>query len=154
MNGPWVPTILGMPLFRGFTEHGAQRLLDLGRPQRHAPGERLCQEGDPAGSVLLVLAGTLRVYIERGGVELAIDDAGPGTILGEIALLCGIPRTVSVRALDQCAVLYWTDDAFRKLLFEDALLSHRILGNSLRRLIELEKERVQSAETRHVARAV
>ena len=154
MNHPWVDAILRMPLFQGFTEHGARHLLDVGQVKEHPPGAQLCKEGEPAGAVLLLLSGSLRAYIERAGTELPISDFGPGAILGEVAMLCDIPWMVSVRALEGSTVLSWPDHAFRKLLFEDVFLSHRIFGNALRALVEMEKERVQAAEARRPTQAV
>ena len=65
-----------------------------------------------------------------------LTDAVPGTILGELAVLCGIPRSASVRASEKSAVLQWSAAAFRSLLLRDVFLSERIFRESLRTLIE------------------
>src|SRR6266851_6092524 len=86
------------PLFKGFTENGTKRLLDAGEVMQYAPGELLLKEGDTAEFVLLVLTGKLEVFVQRQGKDLVLTEAGPGAILGELAVLCGIPRSASVRA--------------------------------------------------------
>ncbi|MGE5608066.1 MAG: Crp/Fnr family transcriptional regulator [Bacillota bacterium] len=151
MDSTYVSAIVEMPLFRGFTEAGAQRLLDLGEVKEHAPGEQLCAEGDPADRVLLILTGKLRVYVERAGSDLVLGDFGPGAILGEIAVLCGIPRATSARAIERSVVLCWSEQAFHTLMFGDAFLSHRILRNSLRFLIDHEKSLIESLVQERVA---
>src|SRR5512146_1897385 len=98
MSCGYASEIVQMPLFRGFTEAGAQRLIDLGEVKEHAEGEQLCCEGDAADAVVLIISGRLRAYVERSGRELVLSDFGAGVVLGEIAALCGIPRTTSVRA--------------------------------------------------------
>jgi CRP/FNR family transcriptional regulator, cyclic AMP receptor protein len=144
MTSDYASAIMQMPLFSGFTPVGAQRLLDQGTVKEHARGDRLCNEGDPADCALLILSGKLRVYVERGGVEFVLSDFGPGTILGDIAVLCGTPRATSARALEPSAVLYWTAQEFRSLLLGDVFLSQRILSTSLRFLIEHEKSLIDA----------
>jgi len=64
--------------------------------------------------------------------------------LGELAVLCGIPRSASVRASEKSAALQWSASAFRSLLLRDAFLSERIFRESLRTLIEKERALIES----------
>jgi CRP-like cAMP-binding protein len=84
------------------------------------------------------------VFVERQGRELVLTDVGPGTILGELALLCGIPRSASVRASEKSAVLQWSATAFRHMLLGDVSLSERIFKESLRTLIEKERSLIDT----------
>ena len=65
---------------------------------------------------------------------MVLTDAGPGTILGELAVLCGILRAASVRASEKTTVLQWNAGAFRNLLLRYPLISERIFRESLRTL--------------------
>lgn len=132
------------PLFKGFTEHGTQRLLEAGTVTQHAPDELIFKEGDAATFVLLVLAGELEVFVERQGKDLVLTEAGPGTILGELAVLCGIPRSASVRAKAPSSTLKWSDEAFRSLLLRDHSLSQRVFSGALRTLVEKERSLIDS----------
>ena len=144
MNEQYAVMITGFPLFRGFTLDGARMLLDRGEVREYAPGEMLLKEGDTPTVVLLVLTGKMQVFVERQQRDLVLSDAGPGTILGELAVLCGIPRSASVRAREHSAVLHWSSADFRSLLFRDAFLSERIFRESLRTLIEKERALIDS----------
>ena len=144
MNEPYDVLITRFPLFAGFTPHGAQMLMDRGEVTELPPGELLFREGDAPTFALLVLTGSLQVFVVRDGRDLVLTNAGPGTIVGELAVLCGIPRSASVRASEQAAVLRWSAEAFRRLLLSDAFLSERILGESLRTLIEKERSLIDS----------
>ncbi len=144
MNEQYAALITGFPLFQGFTVDGAHMLLDSGEVKEYSPGEMLIKEGDGPTFVLLVLTGKLQVFVERQGRDLVLTDAGPGTILGELAVLCGIPRSASVRASENSAVLQWSSGAFRNLLLRDAFLSERIFRESLRTLIEKERSLIDS----------
>jgi CRP-like cAMP-binding protein len=141
----------GFPLFDAFTVHGTQRLLNSGTVKEHPAGTVLLKEGDNSDFVLLVLSGKLEVYVERDGRDLVLTDTGPGTILGELAMLCGIPRSASVRAKEDSVVLEWSDDSFRTLLLRDQTLSQEIFGKALLTLVEKEKSLIDSLVKSHGA---
>ena len=112
----------------------------------YEPGEVLCREGDAPTFAMLVLDGKVQVFVDRGGRTLVLTEAGPGTILGELALLSGIPRSASMRASEKLAALHWEQKAFRRMLLGNAFLSERILGQSLRMLIERERDLIESLQ--------
>ena len=144
MNDKYALLIPTVPLFRGFTLDGAHMLLDCGEVKELSPGAMLITEGDGPTFVLLVLAGKLEVFVERDGRDLVLNEAGPGTILGELAVLCGIPRSASVRATEESAILQWSAVVFRSLLLQNVSLSERIFRASLRTLIEKEHSLIES----------
>jgi Cyclic nucleotide-binding domain len=144
MNEQYAGLITGFPLFKGFTLDGAKMLLDSGEVKEFSPGEMLIKEGDEPAFVLLVLTGKLEVFVQRQQRDLILTDAGPGTILGELAVLCAIPRSASVRAREKSTVLQWGAAAFRSLLLRDGFFSQRIFRESLRTLIEKERSLIDS----------
>lgn len=144
MSENYAELIPTFPLFKGFTTNGAKRLLDAGKTKVHAAGEILLKEGDAADFVLLVLTGRLEVFVDREGQHITLTETEPGDILGELAVLCGIPRSASVRAKEESAVLVWDDKAFRTLLLRDPSLSQRIFREALRTLVEKERSLIES----------
>jgi potassium-dependent mechanosensitive channel len=144
MNEQYAALITAFPLFHGFTLDGARMLLECGEVKKYSPGEMVINEGDEPTFVLLVLTGKLQVFVQRQGRDLILTNAAPGTILGELAVLCGIPRSASVRASEESAVLRWSAAAFRSLLLRDVFLSQRIFRESLRTLIEKERSLIDS----------
>jgi CRP-like cAMP-binding protein len=143
-DDPIATRMTGFPLLQGFTSQGAQRLIERGEIKELRPGEILFREGDAPDFVLLVLAGNIQVFVERGEGDLILTDAGPGTVLGELAVLCAMPRAASVRATDTTTVLQWSASNFRSLLLRYPLLSERIFKESLRNLVVNERSLIDS----------
>lgn len=139
MSEQYAELITTFPLFEGFTANGTKRLLDAGEVLEHERGNGLMAEGDNSDFVVLVLTGRLEVFVERDGQHIVLTEAGPGTILGELAMLCGIPRSASVRAKEKSTVLQWSDEAFRTLLLRDPSFSQRVFREALRTLVEKER---------------
>ncbi len=138
-----IKALLSFALFEGFTEHGISRLVSAGEVVSEGPGHLVCREGDPAGDVVLVIAGDLEVFVERNGRDLVMARVEPGRILGEIALLSELPRSASVRAKEEVRLLKWSGEAFRRLLFSDAGFARRIFRDSLRSVIDGERRMIE-----------
>ena len=144
MNQDYAQLMTTFPLLDGFTENGTKRLLAAGEIKQLAAGEVLLKEGEPAEFAVLILTGSIEVFVERDGKPLVLTEATAGTILGELALLCGIPRSASARAREDSTVLKWEDEALHTLLLRDRSLAQRIFRQTLRTLVDKERELVDS----------
>jgi len=71
-----------------------------------APGTHLTTEGTRSGQLYILESGTLSV--QRDGVGLATIDE-PGAIIGEMAVLLGIPHSATVIARDVARVRVLND---------------------------------------------
>jgi len=144
MDEQFAEVMTGFPLLQGFTAQGAQRLLERGEVRVCSAGEVLFKEGDPPDFAVLVLRGKVAVFIAREGEDMILTEVGPGAIIGELAVLCGIARAASVRAAADAIVLQWNAAVFRNMLVRHALLSERIFKESLRTLVEKERALIAS----------
>lgn len=71
-------------------------------------GTTLFWEGTPASMIALVLDGRIKQYrTTRGGRDLLVDFAGPGGVVGLLALLDGGPLAVTATAVCDTEVLLW-----------------------------------------------
>ena len=147
MSDNYAELITEFPLFDGFTADGAKRLLKSGEVKEYAADEVLMKEGEKADFVVLLLTGGLEVFVSRSGNDVVLTETKPGTITGELAVLCGIPRSASVRAQSPAVVLRWSEEAFRTLLLRDPHLSQRIFGQILRTLVDKERALIDSLIT-------
>ncbi len=144
MNEAYNEMLTTLPLFAGFTKHGTQAVIEAGQVRECANGEVLFKEGDAATVVLLVLKGKLQVFVERSGRDMVLMDPQVGSIVGELAVLCGITRSASVRASEPSVVLQWSAQQFHRLLLTSVVLSQRVFRDALRMLIDKERSLIES----------
>jgi CRP-like cAMP-binding protein len=99
------------------------RMLAIGSEQRNIQaGESLFREGDTADCGYVVQRGSLRVN-DGGGTEIV---AGPGTLIGELALLVEMPRPSSAVALEYSTVVRISRSLFQRVLESDATAARRL----------------------------
>ena len=78
-------------------------------------GEILFRQGQRGDLIYYVESGFLEVYGERAdGTLEVLSQVGPGNYVGELGPILNLPRSASVRALEDTAVVGYTVRAFRK----------------------------------------
>ncbi len=108
----------GVRLFEGFTQEQL-RLLAFGAETTALSAERkLYREDDVADSAYVVVSGSIVLYREAQGSRVAIARAGPGAILGELALIADTRRLTSASAATDSQVLRLNRKMFRRILEE------------------------------------
>jgi EAL domain-containing protein (putative c-di-GMP-specific phosphodiesterase class I) len=80
------------------------------------PGEVLFREGDAPTTAFLIESGTLRISAQRDGVPVVLGELGPGTLVGEMAVLDDSPRSASATALEPCILTPIDRDQFAERL--------------------------------------
>ena len=75
-------------------------------------GEILISQGDGAGPMYVVQAGRLRAFVG----ERVLSYYGIGDHFGEVSLFTGSPRSATVEALTDCALLRLTPQGFEQLV--------------------------------------
>jgi CRP/FNR family transcriptional regulator, cyclic AMP receptor protein len=94
------------PLFAQMDEDSRRDLIGQARPRSFGVGETVCRIGDPGGSMMAVLTGTVRISMPTvKGKEVILGDLHPGELFGEIAMLDGKPRSANATALTKCELL-------------------------------------------------
>jgi len=102
-------------------EEVLSRLVAEAREVRLDPGEVLFHEGDSGHAMYVVLEGGLLVYKD----ENPIAQPGPGTYVGEMALVESKVRSASVKAIQDTTLLELDEERFRSYVVSnpDALLA-------------------------------
>jgi CRP/FNR family transcriptional regulator len=101
-----------------------------------APGEAIVREGETGVGVFMIRSGKVEVTKESGDEVEHLNTLGPGDVFGEIALLTDLPRSATVRAIEQTEVLGLTGWNFRAELQKSPDLAYQMLRITARRLAE------------------
>ena len=100
----------------------ALRMLAIGSEQRDFnQGDVLFHAGDEADAGYIVQRGAFRV--EEGGAELI---AGPGSLIGELALIVAMKRPSSALALERSSVIRIARSLFQRVLESDPAAARRL----------------------------
>jgi CRP-like cAMP-binding protein len=100
----------------------ALRMLAIGSEQRHfARGEVMFNVGDDADGGFIVQRGAFR--IEDGAAEVI---AGPGALIGELALIAAMQRPSTATAIDHSSVIRVARSLFQRVLESDPAAARRL----------------------------
>ncbi|MFP4163344.1 MAG: Crp/Fnr family transcriptional regulator [Chitinispirillaceae bacterium] len=70
-----------------------------------SPGEYLFKQNDRSYDLFFILSGKVRIFKTEGDLDIELDRAGPGSVVGEVAFLDTGPRSASGVALVSTEVL-------------------------------------------------
>ena len=101
-------------LFARMSEAELARVAGLGEPVDAEAGAMLMDQGDVGKECFLVLEGEAGVF--AAGQHVAT--VGPGTVVGEMALVGHRPRNATVTAQNAMRLLSFNISSFKKLLDE------------------------------------
>lgn len=111
--------ILGeVPFFALLDEAERAALAERVDEKKFARGQSMFHQNDPGGSLFIVRAGEVELWIKRDtGEKMILETAKAGDFFGEISLLDGGPRTASATVIEDCEVIVVDrtdlDDLFR-----------------------------------------
>jgi CRP-like cAMP-binding protein len=123
----------GLAFFEGFSDADLDRVAQLADDVEVEAGELLIDQGRVGQECFVIESGQAEVFV---GEEHLVT-VGPGSMVGEMALIDRRPRTATVVATTPMALLAFDTKAFQKLLSEmpkaeervHALLAARLKAN-------------------------
>jgi CRP-like cAMP-binding protein len=112
---PTVERILflqAIPLFETFSVDELWQVAQALDEMSYAPGEMLFEEGKPAHAMYLIVSGK----VEASVIGKTIATLGKESILGDVAILDGMPYAVSVTAKDEVVAIKIEREKFEDIL--------------------------------------
>ena len=114
-----------------------EQLITFAHPRALAARARLFAAGEPGSAMFVLLSGWMKLSREGpAGRDILLKVAGPGTMFGELAVVCGQPRAADAVALTPVQLLSIDGRALMTALRQnpDASLELvRMLGERLAR---------------------
>ncbi|MGF1563519.1 MAG: cyclic nucleotide-binding domain-containing protein [Geminicoccaceae bacterium] len=129
-----VEVLRKIPLFAKLEPAKLKLLAFTSERLEYQAGDELFAEGDIGDAAYIVLKGHADIVVRTPNGPVTVAKVGPGEIVGEIAILCDVPRTASVVAHDDLAVLRIAKENFFKMLTQFPQMSIEIMNELAMRL--------------------
>ena len=114
----------------------ALRVLAIGSEQlEFSRGSVLFRAGEDSDCGYIVQHGSFRVTLDDGTNYETV--AGPGALIGELALLVAMPRPSTAVALEFSSVIRVTRGVFQRVLESDPAAAHRLRDDMAARVSQL-----------------
>jgi CRP-like cAMP-binding protein len=142
-----------VPLFAGVSPAKLKLLAFTSERVLYRADEVLFAQGDPGDAAFVILSGRAEVLVDGPSGPIRVAELHENAIVGEIAILCDVARTATVKAVSQVEALRISKDNFFKLLTdfpEMTIEMVRVLANRLSQTtIELTEARSHAAKGLH-----
>ncbi len=140
-----VEFLQSIPLFSDFPAEQLRLIAFSAEPLRLPEGTTIFREGAEADSGYVVVSGAVELAAERGDGRREVAVAGPGALIGELALLCPTTRPVTAVTIEPTELMAVSRRLLRRVLEEYPDMAERLrlaLSERLRRMTsELGKTR-------------
>lgn len=125
-------------LFDPLSDEEARALAARARVEQFFTGETLMHQGQPGDSLYILDKGRVEVVVSHDGRSERVAELGPGSFIGEMALLTGAQRTATVVALEPIHSFVIDREAFARILEGNPAIAEGISETLAARQRELE----------------
>lgn len=129
-----VEALRNIPLFAKIDASKLKLLAFTSERVNYDPGKDLFKQGDPGDAAYIILDGEADIIVNTPGGELVVASMKKYDFVGDIAILCDVPRTATVRATKPLSTLVITKDLFFQLVTEFPDMSVEIMRELAQRL--------------------
>ena len=129
-----VEALRNIPLFAKIDASKLKLLAFTSERVSYDPGQDLFKQGDPGDAAYIILDGEADIIVDTPGGELVVASMKKNDFVGDIAILCDVPRTATVRATKPLSTLVITKDLFFQLVTEFPDMSVAIMRELAQRL--------------------
>lgn len=107
-----------VPLFAQMDPAKLKLLAFTSERMAFQPGQVVCRQGDVGDAAYVIISGDCDVVAETPVGEVPLARIGANAIIGEIAILCDVPRTATVKAGTKIETLKIGKEQFLRLIKE------------------------------------
>ena len=129
-----VELLKGVPIFSKVEPAKLKLLAFTSERMNFAAGQELFHQGDQGDAMYVILGGVADVLIDSAAGQIAVAELKKNGFVGEIAILCDVPRTATIKAREQLATLKISKDMFYRLIAEFPQMAIEIMRELAHRL--------------------
>jgi CRP/FNR family cyclic AMP-dependent transcriptional regulator len=123
-----------IPIFSKIEPSKLKLLAFTSERLTYAEGDVLFEQGDAGDAAYIIIGGKADVVVDTPGGPLIVATLDENEIVGEIAILCDVPRTATVKAKTEVTTLRITKDLFFSLVMEFPQIAVEIMRELAHRL--------------------
>lgn len=113
-------------------------------------GEEMFHQGDTADAAYIILDGRADVMIDTPAGSLKVAEVGRDALVGDIGILCDVPRTATIIATEDLTALKITKDLFFRMVTDFPSISIEVMRVLAQRLEHTNEQlRDAVAATKH-----
>jgi CRP-like cAMP-binding protein len=135
-----VEALKRIPLFAKVEPAKLKLLAFAAERAQYMPGEALFHQGDQADAAYIILGGKADVLVETPGGPLKVAEVGKDAFVGEIGILCDVPRTASIQATESLTTLKITKDLFYRMVADFPSISLEVMRVLAQRLEHMNEQ--------------
>ncbi|HTR84678.1 MAG TPA: Crp/Fnr family transcriptional regulator [Reyranella sp.] len=113
-----VEILKGVPLFSKVEPARLKLIAFTGERVNYAEGQELFHQGDVGDAMYVILGGVADVLLETPNGQIRVAELKKNSFVGDIAILCDVPRTATIKAREQLVTLKISKDMFFRLVAE------------------------------------
>lgn len=99
-------------------------------------GQTLFSQGDQSDAAYVIIAGSADVLVDTNSGQVSVAHLGRNALVGEIGILCDVPRTATVKALTELETLKIEKSNFFRLIEEFPQMAAEIVRELAARLAQ------------------
>ncbi len=129
-----VERLRSIPLFAKIEPSKLKLLAFTAQRLTFNPGESLFQQGDVGDAAYIIIGGNADVVVATPTGPLTVAQVGTNDFVGEIAILCDVPRTATVTATNTLSTMRISKELFFELVSQFPEISVEIMRELAHRL--------------------
>jgi len=148
MQATRIELMQGMPIFGAVRDDVLQFLLEQAQVVAVPTGGYFFREGEEAQGMFVLEAGSVAVLKNWEGCKYKLREFGRGDCFGEMALMDMMPRSASVKALQDCSAIELRPDHLMRVFefdVEQFALIQMNMGREVCRRLRSTDERLFAA---------
>ena len=129
-----------IPLFSRIEPAKLKLLAFTSEHMTFKEGQVLMRQGEVGNEAYVLMDGRVAVTVDSPQGEIVVAELGDNELIGEIAILCDVPRTASVKALGEVKTLLIRKEQFLQLVSQFPQMGIEIMRSLADRLSATNQE--------------
>jgi CRP-like cAMP-binding protein len=110
-------------------------------------GQELFHQGDAADAAYIIVDGLADIIVDTPAGPLTVAQLGKNDLVGEIGIICEVPRTATVKAASRVTTLRIARDLFYRMLTDFPVMALEVMRD-LGHKLEAANAKLRDAQAR------